>query len=150
MSLWYCCKCSFGPHDSALYVACIDCSARRCRLCPEEKANYAVEAHSHSHSSSCGPSPYPAVVDFNTSRRMSLDTKPVLPTPPSLPQVLSLRPSLPASKPRLSLGDFQVKTYETTYMYICCKCHDGPKVYNIQPKCVSCDHAACSNCTQVK
>ncbi|KAL5359390.1 hypothetical protein BJX96DRAFT_174308 [Aspergillus floccosus] len=42
------------------------------------------------------------------------------------------------------------KIYTQTYMYICCQCHDGPKVYNVQPQCVNCHHSACSNCTYVK
>ncbi|CAI7567912.1 unnamed protein product [Penicillium discolor] len=33
-----------------------------------------------------------------------------------------------------------------TYLYICCGCGDGPKVYNHQPICVPCNHQACGNC----
>ncbi|KAF9894579.1 hypothetical protein FE257_006465 [Aspergillus nanangensis] len=42
------------------------------------------------------------------------------------------------------------KIYSQTYMYICCVCHDGPKIYNNQPRCVVCSHDACSNCQHVK
>ncbi|KAL4896093.1 hypothetical protein BDV59DRAFT_199305 [Aspergillus ambiguus] len=67
------------------------------------------------------------------------------------------RPSMPYStEPDHYFGgrssrDVRVnKIYTQTYMYICCQCQDGPKVYNVQPQCVSCNHVVCSNCTYVK
>ncbi|OQD67779.1 hypothetical protein PENPOL_c003G04356 [Penicillium polonicum] len=33
-----------------------------------------------------------------------------------------------------------------SYLYICCGCGDGPKVYNLQPICITCSHQACANC----
>jgi hypothetical protein len=36
-SLWYCCKCTFGPHNSSLYDTCIQCGDSRCARCTEEK-----------------------------------------------------------------------------------------------------------------
>ncbi|EAW12753.1 uncharacterized protein ACLA_011800 [Aspergillus clavatus NRRL 1] len=42
------------------------------------------------------------------------------------------------------------KVYSNTYMYICCQCGDGPKVYNVQPQCIICQHIACSSCREVK
>src|SRR5271156_2584330 len=33
-----------------------------------------------------------------------------------------------------------------TSLYTCCKCHDGPKVWEHQRRCVSCDHTACRDC----
>ena len=33
-----------------------------------------------------------------------------------------------------------------TYVYFCCQCNDGPKVLNVQPRCVLCNHPACTNC----
>ncbi|CAI7626003.1 Zinc finger, RanBP2-type [Penicillium expansum] len=35
---------------------------------------------------------------------------------------------------------------QVAYMYICCQCGDGPKLYNMQPTCYVCSHQACSNC----
>lgn len=32
------------------------------------------------------------------------------------------------------------------YPYICCQCHNGPKLYSIEPRCRICNHAACANC----
>ncbi|GIK00241.1 hypothetical protein Aspvir_004261 [Aspergillus viridinutans] len=40
--------------------------------------------------------------------------------------------------------------YSQTYMYICCQCGDGPKVYNVQPRCTECNHIVCSSCKPVK
>ncbi|KAF7592635.1 hypothetical protein BBP40_012657 [Aspergillus hancockii] len=40
--------------------------------------------------------------------------------------------------------------YGNSYLYICCQCNDGPKLYNNQPKCVMCQHTACPNCVHVK
>ncbi|KAF4214391.1 hypothetical protein CNMCM8980_009210 [Aspergillus fumigatiaffinis] len=42
------------------------------------------------------------------------------------------------------------KVYSQTYMYICCNCGDGPKVYNVQPRCTECNHIVCSSCKPVK
>ncbi|KAF7167458.1 hypothetical protein CNMCM6106_003018 [Aspergillus hiratsukae] len=42
------------------------------------------------------------------------------------------------------------KVYSQTYMYICCQCGDGPKVYNVQPRCIECQHIVCSGCKPVK
>ncbi|KAB8258367.1 hypothetical protein BDV32DRAFT_125994 [Aspergillus pseudonomiae] len=36
------------------------------------------------------------------------------------------------------------------YLYICCQCNDGPKLYSNQPRCVICQHTACSDCRPVK
>lgn len=32
------------------------------------------------------------------------------------------------------------------YVYFCCQCMDGPKVYNVQPQCLLCNHISCANC----
>src|SRR5271170_3480435 len=34
--------------------------------------------------------------------------------------------------------------------YTCCQCKDGPKLWELQPKCIKCDHVACKNCVKVK
>lgn len=36
-SLWYCCQCTFGPHNSHLYDSCVTCGEYRCPNCVEEK-----------------------------------------------------------------------------------------------------------------
>ncbi|CAG8909772.1 unnamed protein product [Penicillium egyptiacum] len=35
-SLWYCCGCNFGPHNSSLYDSCIQCGRTRCARCVGE------------------------------------------------------------------------------------------------------------------
>ncbi|RJE18259.1 hypothetical protein PHISCL_09405 [Aspergillus sclerotialis] len=42
------------------------------------------------------------------------------------------------------------KVYQQNYLYICCQCNDGPKLYNVQPVCIVCEHKACKWCSQVK
>ncbi|KAE8352803.1 hypothetical protein BDV28DRAFT_120302 [Aspergillus coremiiformis] len=42
----------------------------------------------------------------------------------------------------------QVKT--NSYLYICCKCKDGPKLFTLQPQCVMCSHTVCTHCHYVK
>lgn len=37
--LWYCCGCYFGPHDSSLYDACLQCGKVRCARCTDEDLN---------------------------------------------------------------------------------------------------------------
>lgn len=36
VSFWFCCECSFGPHNSKLYDACINCGEERCSFCEEK------------------------------------------------------------------------------------------------------------------
>lgn len=95
-------------------------------------------------------SPYPSVVALDTAQTLSLNTQkmsPILTADAELPQIRPLsRPGHAALPSRL--GGSQL--YSQTYMYICCKCHDGPKVHNVQPVCVVCNHKACSYCTHVK
>lgn len=37
--LWYCCGCDFGPHNSSLYDACLQCGKVRCARCTDEGLN---------------------------------------------------------------------------------------------------------------
>lgn len=150
-SLWYCCGCSFGPHNSALYDACISCGTMRCSMCIDEKVANRLSSHAHSHSDSgCGhtTSPYPMTVAVNSSP-VSLDTR-AMPSSSvvDLPQIQPLLRQRPAA-PALPF-EGGAKIYSQTYMYICCKCQDGPKVYDVQPQCVICHHEACSSCVHVK
>ncbi|KAJ5665501.1 uncharacterized protein N7477_007949 [Penicillium maclennaniae] len=144
-SLWYCCDCSFGPHNSALYESCVNCQRRRCPACAEEKAADSLNTHNHTHCHET--SPYPSVASFRTARTMSLQTVPAIPTP-DLPSVRPLHRAAPAmhAPPVGTTTNY----YTQTYMYICCHCNDGPKVYNVQPVCIVCNHQACGSCINVK
>ncbi|KAJ5134182.1 hypothetical protein N7448_000796 [Penicillium atrosanguineum] len=144
-SLWYCCDCSFGPHNAALYDSCVNCQRRRCVECVEEKAADGLNTHNHAHCHES--SPYPSVASFNPVRPMSHKTMPAIPTP-DLPGVRPLYRAAPALL-ATSLGA-TTNYYTETYMYICCNCNDGPKVFNVQPVCVVCNHVACDSCTNVK
>ncbi|OQD73462.1 hypothetical protein PENDEC_c015G02917 [Penicillium decumbens] len=101
-SLWYCCRCNFGLHDSVLYDSCINCGTDRCAYCMEEKVSDQLNSHNHCHETS----PYPSVVPVVTSSTLSLNnTMPIIPTP-DLPGVRPLhRPgpdvsTVPLGSPR--------------------------------------------------
>lgn len=142
---WYCCECNFGPHNSDLYVACINCSKRRCSRCLVEKAVDSLTTHNHAHCHET--SPYPSVASIDTVRPLSFMKMPTIPTP-DLPGIRPLYRPGPAALVT-PLGT-TTSYYTQTFMYICCQCNDGPKVYNVQPVCVECNHAACSSCAHVK
>ncbi|KAJ6185788.1 hypothetical protein N7519_007089 [Penicillium mononematosum] len=146
-SLWYCCGCNFGPHNASLYDACIQCGKPRCARCVDEKISDNMSIHSHSHSSN-PVSAYPTAVTMHTPRTPTLKTTATSIVVPELPGLLPLPrvdctgispASLPGTRHNMS-----------TYMYICCACGDGPKIYNHQPQCVMCSHTACSSCNYVK
>lgn len=137
-TLWYCCGCKFGPHNSALYDYCINCGTMRCQLCVDEKATDQLSSHSHCNHTT---SPYPSAVALDPASILSLDTQ-------TLPHMRPLpRPCLSPSALSFSGG---AQVYSQTYMYICCQCNDGPKVYNVQPRCVTCQHDPCSDCVNIK
>lgn len=145
--LWYCCGCRFGPHNAALYDACINCGSKRCGLCTDEKvARHANETYQDSYETS----PYPSVITLDTNHTLSLDAIKVPSTKSTdieSPETVFSRPQHSTTLPsRLGIS----QSYSQTYMYICCKCQDGPKVYNVQPVCVVCNHEACYCCTYVK
>lgn len=147
-SLWYCCECNFGPHNSALYEACIGCGERRCGTCVEEKVYDALRTHSHAHNHCHETSPYPSAVAIDTAHTLSLNTKSM---PIALPGLAGIRP-LSRLRPAPAASPFAgpAHMYSQAYIYICCKCGDGPKLWDNQPSCVSCEHVACGNCTYVK
>lgn len=153
-SLWYCCECNFGPHNSALYDACIGCGERRCGVCVEEKVYDALRTHSHAgvhahaHNHCHETSPYPSAVAIDTAQALSLNTKSM---PIALPDLAGIRP-LSRLRPAQAASPFAgpAHMYSQTFIYICCRCGDGPKLWENQPSCVSCEHVACGNCTYVK
>ncbi|KAJ5176657.1 uncharacterized protein N7482_002534 [Penicillium canariense] len=143
-TLWYCCGCNFGPFDADLYVSCINCGKHACDSCNRVKVTM---SNYNTHNQAL--SPYPSVVAADTARTLSLETKTMAAT--GLGELHSIR-SFRGPMPSVLASSFggAVQYYSETYMYICCKCHDGPKVYNVQPQCVVCHHEACGECQQVK
>ncbi|KAJ5906882.1 uncharacterized protein N7473_003798 [Penicillium subrubescens] len=150
-TLWFCCGCNFGPFNSDLYDSCINCGKYACSMCTREKVTYNSNTHNHNHAAhGCHESsPYPSVVPIDTAHTLSLQTKTMAAT--GLGDLHSIR-SLSRRMPLAMASPFPgaVQFYTQTYMYICCQCGDGPKVYNNQPRCIGCDHEACGSCTQVK
>lgn len=153
-SVWYCCSCKFGPFDPSLYLACINCNKPRCGACDVEPTKVADSHSSHTHSHSCHEtSPYPAAITMHSSaRRPSFGSQPMSIGSTDLPGVSPIgRLGLGLAGPLSSFGGYQpTRTVGATYMYICCSCGDGPKVYNTQPACINCEHVACSSCDYVK
>lgn len=148
-SLWYCCGCHFGPHNSSLYDACIQCGRVRCARCVDEKISDSMSIHSHSHSHDSNPiSAYPTAVSLHSPRTPTLKTTAMSIAVPELPGLQPLRRADCTGISSTSLPG--TRQNSPTYMYICCACGDGPKIYNIQPRCVSCNHIACNNCEEVK
>jgi hypothetical protein len=43
----------------------------------------------------------------------------------------------------------QLERYGGIYLYICCRCGEGPNAYNYQPRYINCDHQPCGNCEKV-
>ncbi|KAJ5518198.1 hypothetical protein LT330_005900 [Penicillium expansum] len=150
-SLWYCCNCNFGPHNSSLYDACIQCGTHRCARCVNEKLSDNMSGHSHSHSHSHNSNPisaYPTAVSMHSPPTPTLKTTAMSIVVPELP---GLRPLPRADCTGISSASLPgTRQHAPTYMYICCECGDGPKVFNVQPKCVVCNHAACGNCEEIK
>ncbi|KAE8378603.1 hypothetical protein BDV26DRAFT_188705 [Aspergillus bertholletiae] len=61
------------------------------------------------------------------------------------------RPSMSyVNMPDNSLIGFSGHIRTNGNLYICCKCSDGPKLYEIQPQCVICNHYVCQDCVHVK
>ncbi|CAG7916919.1 unnamed protein product [Penicillium olsonii] len=144
-SLWYCCRCTFGPHNASLHEACIQCGTPRCSRCTEQKVSDSLTLHSHNYEAT---SAYPAVVPMSSP-----------PTPTFKPMAMGIDvPELPRLKalPRADCTDisstslYGTRTHGETYLYICCACNDGPKIYNHQPRCVECGHVSCDRCVHVK
>ena len=146
-SLWYCCSCNFGPHNSSLYDACIQCGTARCARCVDEKISLNMNVHSHSHSCDT-TSAYPAVVPVSSPRTPTLKSTTMSIVVPELPGLRPLPRADCTGVSPASLGG--IRSHSETYMYICCGCNDGPKIYNHQPQCVVCSHMACGNCVYVK
>ncbi|KAJ5908162.1 hypothetical protein N7495_000844 [Penicillium taxi] len=132
--VWYCCDCSFGPHSQSIHDACTGCGRKRCSKC--EAGNHSINtSHSHLHSH---PQYYPnSDSDSDSEPDCDHDTIPypsaVVPIMPHTSTTSNLhvhslsRPSMPSSPS----GGF--RTHGGSYMYICCHCKDGPKVYDVQP-----------------
>ncbi|CAG8015454.1 unnamed protein product [Penicillium salamii] len=146
-SLWYCCCCSFGPHNLSLHEACIQCGTPRCGRCTEQKVSDSMNLHSHSHSYDI-TSAYPAAVPTNSPPTPTFKPTTMDIAVPDLPRIRALPRADCTSISSTPLGG--VRTHGETYMYICCSCHDGPKIYNHQPQCVECGHMSCGRCVYVK
>ncbi|CEJ60202.1 hypothetical protein PMG11_08786 [Penicillium brasilianum] len=151
-TLWYCCGCNFGPFNADLYDSCINCGKYACSMCTREKvtnSNYDHTSHFHAAHGCHESSPYPSAVTMGPPHSVSLQTKAMAAT--GLGDLHSIR-SLSRRMPLALASPFPgaMQCYTETYMYICCRCGDGPKVYNNQPRCVCCNHEACGDCEQVK
>ena len=139
---WYCCDCQSGPHNLDLHSACLDCGSMRCDDCSivptsSDNRNETVTMHSCSHE-------LPAFASAPSHNCHGTALPPLRPSSPAMnPSTLDYGLSLPHGAGATVPG---AKQHGTTYMYFCCKCNDGPKVYNVQPRCVICEHVSCDQC----
>ncbi|EPS34830.1 hypothetical protein PDE_09794 [Penicillium oxalicum 114-2] len=150
-SMWYCCGCNFGPLDAELHDSCTNCDQTLCSRCPREESSNTYPSHH------AGPrqemSAYPGALSMSNTVSRKCSTPPLTRVVAGtglgeLHNIRSLSQRIPDTSCQFFQGVAQCSTQ--TYMYICCKCGDGPKVYNHQPKCVICNHAACGSCQNVK
>lgn len=136
---WYCCDCQFGPHSVELHNTCIECGTMRCDDCSLEvnTSDYNT-THSCSHELPAYPST-PVQSCTGTSLSQIRTMAPIT-------NNTTFTPGLSLAQGLSSGGHSGIKNYGATYMYFCCQCNDGPKVYNVQPRCVMCNHVACGHC----
>ncbi|EFW16276.1 hypothetical protein CPSG_07326 [Coccidioides posadasii str. Silveira] len=119
---WVCCRCKFGPMSIENYPACINCQHRGAKspCCHHE----CLRDHDSYH--------YAAEMSsYAAQREPEFDNPAVI----SIPQMSHDRRYFRAAP---------------TYLYVCCGCGDGPKVYQLEPRCVNCSHDACPYCRYVK
>lgn len=162
-TVWYCCQCGFGPCNDSIDYFCPNCQVKRCYGCEtsriSNRCNYGLPGEAE-------VNPIPevfAAAGFNTNTY----NKDASLRPFNIPQKHhekisedSLRP--PQGPPTcLGAGDqhstgspsisdiFQhgglTKNRPSSYYY-CCQCRDGPKLYDLQPVCINCDHKICRYC----
>ncbi|PLB45884.1 hypothetical protein P170DRAFT_254420 [Aspergillus steynii IBT 23096] len=147
-SHWNCESCNFGPHSVELHKSCMRCGS------PRTGNSSSEDMHSHHGLHMCNAmSPYPAPVhNHELSSSPLKGSSPVIKHGSSIPQ-----PSLFGGdihdRPTSNLASYSTegaRMHGSTFLYICCNCQDGPKTYNMQPRCVICNHVVCSNCQHVK
>jgi hypothetical protein len=143
VAVWYCCRCHFGPLNVSNDVACPNCDRKRCPDCPVQMA-YAKKALGGDE----GTSPYPGVPGIFDPERQHYAA---ISSPSRSGLSLTASPSLhlTASAGINRQRGGTVTCPSKTYIYICCQCNDGPKVYNHQVMCVNCDHLICDSCVEV-
>ncbi|XHG00099.1 hypothetical protein AWENTII_003569 [Aspergillus wentii] len=122
---WYCCGCSFGPHDADLQSTCLECGERRCEDCTYERQPSMDACHELS------PYPVPTSTCHHTSHHLGVSpamANLALPNGPSLGFENVSGCGIP------NMSNEGVKTAGGA-LYICCQCQDGPKLWDNQPKC---------------
>lgn len=138
-SSWYCCDCQFGPHDFGLHSTCFQCGTMRCDDCSIETSSFDDTTHCCSHELPA----YPSVTNSQISHGTPVTQLGAMPPTMSLTTTFNPGLSLFQGSGSTTSG---IMTHGATYMYFCCQCNDGPKVYNVQPQCVMCNHIACASC----
>jgi hypothetical protein len=160
-TVWYCCSCGFGPCNESIDYFCPNCQERRCNGCKTSRIsnryNYRLPGEAEIN-------PYPeafAAVSFTANTyNITTSLRPFTPphqhleraslalTPTQVPPTC-LRTAHQHSTDSPSIGEiFQHGGLKNSHpnAYYCCNCNDGPKLYDNQPRCVSCSHVCCSYC----
>ncbi|KAL1981365.1 hypothetical protein VTN96DRAFT_2756 [Rasamsonia emersonii] len=151
--VWYCCQCNYGPLNIVIDAACASCQAPRCDGCTVEMV---CPKYAFCGGDDEGTSPYPGVPSIfdpsnsNMEHRHRAATDEVLSLASSsqfpAPSLLRRSGARDMTRGGRQHGQGIVTHGPKTFMYYCCQCRDGPKVYNHQVVCVNCNHVVCDNC----
>lgn len=123
---WVCCRCHYGPMSIENYPSCISCQHRGAKSpCCKHQS---LRSRGGSQRISEMPSYYTNICGA---------------------ELESI--AMPMRRP-LDHRDDGHYPYRTTpsCMYYCCNCRQGPKIYEHESRCISCNHDVCGNCTYVK
>lgn len=165
ITVWYCCSCGFGPCNDSLDYFCPSCQERRCYNCKTSRISNRygyglpreVETNPYpkaSTSTGFNPNAYNVnapSLPFNISQQHLEGTSLTLTPTQRPPTCLATGHRHLADGPSISaILQHGGLTKKSPSSYYCCQCHDGPKLYDVQPVCINCDHQACSSCTPAK
>lgn len=163
-TVWYCCKCLYGPLNDIIDLTCPNCHSDRCRSCETTTIS---QRYCYQNQEMAGTSLYPEVsrvsgyafaadkLDLAAARPFEIQTEscqersPLVTAPLTSPTWVNcshLVPSMEAPPPSRDIFRHGGRANKCPYSYYCCQCNSGPNLYDIQPACVSCDHKACAFC----
>ena len=141
-NIWYCSHCQQGLMTCGIDLHCAWCSKRI-----DGYAIYGKTTNSASYSSegilgerypegSFGSRllPYPYHLDTTHVNDCSGE------------YYYAIREVKPASTVPTLPPIYQPATYGPAQFWWCCHCKDGPKSTTLEPRCVACQHSACSYC----
>lgn len=148
--IWYCCRCSYGPHIKSLYDYCVSCGELRCSYCPIEKAYdnaspNVLDALPYPHTTM----PSKRITKPDNFGKMTAKAPCVAASSYQLCQLTPNVQNVCRSRAAIASSLLHGNT-QHVYLWVCHVCGDGPKVWDNEQRCVNCDHNACSECQMLK